>query len=121
LAPITAQSHFTFDFLASFETLFAENRINTSRQFFWWSFNTYTYVLLEENASQAALADQLYHFGDRYIADLQERFGSVQRFYLQPLNEIYLHSNLAWEIGPTGNIIYIYVFLVIAALVLIIA
>lgn len=121
LASIPSQSHFTFDFLASFETLFSENQINTARQYFWWSFNTYTYVLLKENASQAALADQLYHFGDKYIADLQERFGSAQRFYLQPLNEIYLHSNLAWEFGQTGNIIYIYVFLIIAVLVLIIA
>ncbi|MCG8606906.1 ABC transporter permease, partial [bacterium] len=109
LSPMPSNSHLTFDLVASLETLLAANRINLQRQFLWWSFNYYTYVVLIEEASRQEVSRRLYDFGDEYISDLQERFGRKHRYYLQPLREIYLHSNLAFEFGQTSDILYVYV------------
>ncbi len=40
---------------------------------------------------------------------------------LQPLRAIHLYSNLDFELSPNGNITRVYIFIVIAALILIIA
>ncbi|MCG3120605.1 MAG: hypothetical protein ALAOOOJD_03373 [bacterium] len=40
---------------------------------------------------------------------------------MQPLADIYLHSNLNVEAGPTSDIVYVYLFAAIAALILMIA
>jgi putative ABC transport system permease protein len=121
LSPMPSNSHLTFDLVASLETLLAANRVNLQRQFLWWSFNYYTYVVLDENASRQEVSRRLFHFGDEYIPDLQERFGREHRYDLQPLREIYLHSNLAFEFGQTSDILYAYVLSGVAGLILVIA
>ena len=47
--------------------------------------------------------------------------GNGYNYFLQPLKDIHLHSNLRAEIKPNGNIIYVYIFIIIAAFLLIIA
>ena len=41
--------------------------------------------------------------------------------FLQPLTDIHLHSHLEFEISPNGDIRYVYLFLVIALFVLVLA
>jgi putative ABC transport system permease protein len=42
-------------------------------------------------------------------------------FRLQPMNDIHLHSNVMWELGTNGSILYVYIFLTAALLILIVA
>ncbi|MGK7370124.1 MAG: FtsX-like permease family protein, partial [Candidatus Halalkalibacterium sp. M3_1C_030] len=47
--------------------------------------------------------------------------GNGYNYFLQPVTDIHLHSNLQSEIKPNGSIVYVYIFISIAVLILIIA
>ena len=53
--------------------------------------------------------------------DRQRVLDGSFRFILQPITAIHLHSNIKWELETNGNIIYVYIFLTAALLILIIA
>ena len=40
---------------------------------------------------------------------------------LQAMNDIHLHSNIMWELGTNGSILYVYIFFTAALLILIVA
>ena len=50
-----------------------------------------------------------------------EAAGVQLKLFLQPLTDIHLHSHLDFEISPNGDIRYVYLFLVIAFIVLMLA
>lgn len=110
-----AQSHFRFDFLMPFSTVpipFLDD---------WDVFvSNYTYLLLGDADAAPTLQAQLPAFVDRHVrGQLGEDY--VFNLALQPLTDIRLHSNLAAEIAPMGNIIYVYLFGLLALFVLLIA
>jgi putative ABC transport system permease protein len=43
------------------------------------------------------------------------------RLKLQAMNDIHLHSNIMWELGTNGSMLYIYIFFTAALLILIVA
>ena len=47
--------------------------------------------------------------------------GFLNRLFIQPVKDIYLHSSLGNELAPNGNITYLYILGSIAAFILIIA
>ncbi|MCJ7681149.1 MAG: FtsX-like permease family protein, partial [Candidatus Aminicenantes bacterium] len=47
--------------------------------------------------------------------------GQTMEYFLQPVTDIHLHSTLSDEIAPQGNILYVYVFSIVALFILIIA
>jgi putative ABC transport system permease protein len=119
-------SHFHFDFIASLETL------SESRNGNWLSNNFRTYVLLEEGANPSALAAKFPGMMDKYIGPqiqqilgvgLEEfrKSGSKVEYFLQPLPDIHLYSDLVAEFEANGNINYVFVFSAIAVLILVIA
>ncbi len=120
LAEIPPTSHFTFDFLASFSTL----RTSVYGQnpgildFNWYWNPAWTYVLLRENADPAALEAQFPDFVDQNWPDIIK---AQSHLYLQPLTDIHLHSRLDFEIRPNSDVLYVYVFAVIAIFVLLTA
>ena len=46
---------------------------------------------------------------------------SLDRYYIQPLADIHLHSHLKWELSPNGDIAYIRILVLIGTFILIIA
>jgi putative ABC transport system permease protein len=118
LAEIPSSSHLQFDLLFSFATFEAQRPSATQN----WLRNTvYTYLLLAPGSDQSQLKAQLPKFLDRHVGDqLQETKIDVS-LALQPLTDIYLHSDRLREAGPTGNPTRIYVFSAIAIFVLLIA
>ncbi|HTL07750.1 MAG TPA: ABC transporter permease [Chitinophagaceae bacterium] len=85
----------------------------------WENSSVYTYLLLKPNASVEQLSKKLPQFFTKYI---KPSTGDVDyRMELQPLTSIHLHSNLGYEIGPNGNMGYVTIFSLVAALILIIA
>ncbi|MFB6453766.1 ABC transporter permease [Chitinophaga sp. Hz27] len=86
----------------------------------WQNFNLYTYLLLKQGAAVHTLETKLGGFYDRYLKDHMGD-GVSYHMLLQPLHDIHLHSNLDYELGPNGNITYVYIFLSAAILILLIA
>ncbi len=113
-------SHFNFDFIASFSTL---NNQYISKFYNTWRWNPcWTYILLQNQDTIQEdvnfIESQLnkfvkLHFGD----DLK----NTTKLLLQPLTDIHLYSALDYEIDTNGNIIYIYIFSVMAIFILLLA
>lgn len=88
----------------------------------WGNSNHYTYVMLHEGSSAAQLSEDM----TRYVWE-RKHSGEVYRkgqddFYaLQPLTNIHLYSNANFEIAQNGDIRDVYLFSVLAVLILLIA
>lgn len=118
-------SHFKFDFLASFVSL--ENRAMREyapmlRFFLDRRGTIYTYILLSEGASADELEKKMPDFMEKYAGDyLRTRTLNTLMPTLQPLKSIHLHSHFEREWEPNGNIQHVYIFMVVAIFVLLIA
>ncbi len=114
---IKQQSHFKFDFLASFATLpylFRNEKIMKG-----WVWNPcWTYVLLKDEKSAELLGSRLDEFVKKHMKINDNESYS---FYLQPLTDIHLKSELAYEIEKNGSEKYVRFLTGLAILILIIA
>ncbi len=116
LKNIPPNSHFQFDFLASFETLRRLFGGNLPQGWYWNP--CWTYILLKEGASPDALQAQFPALVQKYFPDSIKDKVVIK---LQPLTDIHLFSHLDYEINPNSDISYIYIFSAIAVFVLLIA
>lgn len=82
----------------------------------WGTLNYSTYLMMSPSADHAALAEKISGF----IQTIEDDNSSV--LHLQPLEDIYLHSDYAYDIRTTtsdGKLVYI--LLIVAAFILVIA
>ncbi len=115
-------SHFHADIFASLKTL--EQIPAVQERYFqnWARHEFYTYLLLREGYSGSGLESKLPGFIEKHAAQqIRTVLGSTLSSRLQPLKSIHLHSHLQHEIGPNGDVKYIYIFSVIAVFILLIA
>ena len=124
---IPGNSHFHFDVFVSMVSL-AE-----SKNKIWMSQNFQTYILLQEGADPAAveakfpdmlikyMGPQIESFMGKSMEKLMEENELKGEFFLQPLRDIHLHSDLVAEMEATSDIKYVYIFTAIALFILIIA
>jgi len=121
-----AKSHLQFNVLVSMTAFQGMNVPD------YYDFYAYDYVLLNKNASAKALEARLPQVVEKYVAptiaqgfgESYQQFvseGNGYRYFLQPLQDIHLHSNLVDEYRPGGNIQAIYLFTAIAAFILFLA
>ena len=80
----------------------------------------YTYLLLPEGTDPGSLEAKLPGFVARHVG-LEADSDYTYQLRVQPLTAIHLHSHLANEAEPNGNITYVYLFSVIALFILLIA
>jgi putative ABC transport system permease protein len=109
LKDVPEASHIHFDFLISVRKFSG----NIDGRWGWYNF--YTYVKLKPNVQVAGLTPKiqaLYKKNDKDGKNI---------FYTQALTDIHLGSDLKWEIGPNGNILYVYAFSIIGLFVIAIA
>ncbi len=111
IADVPTNSHLQFSALRSLPTNYTNG---------WQSFDLYTYILLNKAADAKALEAKLTGFFPKY---LKKEMGSelTYRMELQPLPSIHLHSHLDYEAGANGNSQTVYIFALVAALILLIA
>ncbi len=119
-------SHIQCELLGSFNSLpFAEN-LN------YMAFSAATYLQLQPEASAIGLEAKLPAMVENYAAaQVEDRLkisfkayqdaGNGYRYFLQPLQDIHLKSNLEGELDTNGNLSYVYIFISIAVFILIIA
>ena len=120
---IPENSHMTFDFLSS------STNLGFIRQPNYTSFSSYTYLKLQDGATMEQVEAKIPELVERYASGQIERnlgisyeeyvaAGNGYHYFLQPISDIYLHSNLESEIKPNSSMVYVYIFVSIAILIL---
>lgn len=107
-------SHLQFELLLSFQ--YEVN--NNSKGYNWESNNYQTYVMLNPMADEAGLSTKLSAYLESRNKDLKGN-----NLYLQPLLDIYLRSDFAFQtdFAKTGSLVYIRIFFAVGLIVLLIA
>ncbi|WP_413667764.1 ABC transporter permease [Mucilaginibacter sp. Mucisp86] len=107
---VPANSQFTFSALRSLPDGYTDG---------WANSHVYTYLLLKNHDDFKKIQAGSDAFFNKY---LKGPLGAMQyRMELQPLTSIHLNSNLDYELGSNGNITYVYIFGIVALLILAIA
>jgi putative ABC transport system permease protein len=114
-----SNSHFVMDAVVPYATYF---RITNSNINGWRSNYSYTYFLLGAGADPEVVENKIEPL---IVAPLYKAAGvekpQPKLFFIQPITEIHLRSQLMQEIGPNNNIKYIILFSSVAFLILFIA
>jgi len=128
LEDIPENSHLKFDMLISMSTY--PDALNP----IWLNMNYYTYLKLHEGIYPEILSKKLrelvinrvkpqviqyMNVPEEYFED--SNVDNYFRFYLQPIKDIHLHSDLLAEIAPNSRIQYIWIFSSIALFIITIA
>ena len=119
-------SHFNFDFFVSL------SGSEESRRGMWLSFNFNTYLLLKKGTNsetvEARFADIFKKFmwpQAKEVLNIQEddfyKSGNYIRMSLMPVTDIHLRSDRIAELAPNSDIQMVYIFTIIAVLILLIA
>lgn len=123
---IPDNSHFDFELLASFSSL------NKSRDPEWWDTAVYTYVVLRDGYPWQQLNDKLPEFSRKHVeSDLQKIIGipydqflsegNFFGFFMEPLADVHLRSDVPDGFNKKGSINTVIVFLIIGFAVLFVA
>lgn len=126
LAPLPDNSHMHFNMLRAMSTM------EYSRSQSWFNNSFFTYLLLHKGASAEAVDTKLAGLVEKYVGpEIQQYMGvSLQDFlqqgnkygyFLQPLLDIHLHSNLKDEMEPNGDVTYVYIFMAIGFFIILLA
>jgi putative ABC transport system permease protein len=119
-------SHFRFNMLGSMSSIYI------AREERWLGNNNYTYIRLLEGSDPMALEAEFPALVEKHMGpDLEailgltmEEFyeaGNTYGYFLQPLKDIHLNSDLQFEITPGGSRNSVIIFSVIAVFIIIIA
>ncbi len=116
LKNVPANSHFKFDFLAPFNTLYTINKEYEEWLETWQSNDYQTYIQIFNNIGR-------HDFENKFPVPHKKYSGKDWNvdIYLQPLKDIHLKGHMNGELEANSDIRYIYLFLVIALLILLIA
>src|SRR5215203_73898 len=110
-------SQIKFDFVTQFFNL--SNRLKEEK---WWEANWITYLLVRDKKDIQQLQTQIaaYMKTAEVRTEARVQGNNYLTFHLEPLKTVHLRSSLA-GFEPNGNMSYIYMFGIIALLILIIA
>ena len=122
-----SNSHIQFDMILSGESW---DYLRTNTQ--WTSNNIYTYFKLREGADLAGVKTHMDQMVEKNMGTELEKFlgltfkqfkeqGNNVGLFTQLITDIHLKSNLTEEIIPNGNLQYVYIFIAIAAFIILIA
>lgn len=119
-------SHFKFDFMLSMKNVNYQWGQFTSHNF-------HTYLLLKKGTDYKAFDKNLDQYITKYVIPYVQQFikissidelrksGNKLEYSLMPLTKIHLYSDYTYELSPSGNIQYVYIFSAVALFILILA
>ncbi len=121
-----ANSHIKFEILCSFVTS------PLSQNTFWIGNNVYSYILVKDGVKPKELDEKLAELTKTHAGPQFEQFAQISMddfgksgnrygYFTQPILDIHLNSSLQYEMEPGGNKVMVYVFLLIAVFIIIIA
>ncbi len=114
LENIPGNTHFRFDFLASFSSLV--DLYGRDRIYRWNSWSYHTYVLLHEQADPVSLEKELVGFLKKNYSE-----DATQTLRLQHVADIHFYTKANFELEPTADIRNVYLLSAIAFFILLIA
>ncbi len=118
---VPRNSHFTFDALVSFEILrHVYDNYQKEIEEDWLDHDNFTYLLLREAYDYRNLENKFPAFIEKHMGKTLKAIGGKVEYFLQPLTQIHLKSKLEID-TDNGDIVYIFVFSMIAIFVLCIA
>lgn len=109
-------THFTYDFLASFQSLFILRGKDADYIPSWTSMNYQTYIQLREGTDPIEFAKVM----EKYLVENTPQSMKDYHYSLQPLTKIHLGGNIPGELAQNSHMKYIYIFTGIALLIIII-
>ncbi|MGD2246139.1 MAG: ABC transporter permease [Candidatus Aminicenantes bacterium] len=109
-------THIKYDLIASLETLADWDEMTN-----WYSTMFFTYLKLYPNVNVEEFAQQASRLADKYVGAQLKNWGSVYHYFLQPISSIHLHSHIRYDIEPSGNRLYVYIFAFVGLFILLIA
>ncbi|MFL5786737.1 MAG: ABC transporter permease, partial [Flavisolibacter sp.] len=123
---IPKNSHFHFDFMFSMKNVdYNWNNL--------LSHNFHTYLLLRKGTNYKEFEKHFEQYIDKYVMPQAKAFmqinsiedfrkaGNKLDYTLTPLTKIHLYSDRAFDLSPSGNIQYVYIFSAVALFILLIA
>jgi len=117
---VPSNSHLTFTMLLPWELLKEDaNYAHWEQQ--WIEHKFYTYLLLKSKQDAGRIENTFPALIQTHMGEILEALGGRIEYFLQPLTDIHLRSNLVLEISSNGNIVQVYVFSVIGLFILLIA
>ncbi len=115
---VPANQHFGFDFITSIQNY--PNYKEDITEGKWGSNNYWAYVVLSKNHDLSLIEQKMKVLDHRAKEDyLKSHF--QPSYFLQPLKDIHLHSNINMEMGKNSDIRYIYFSATIAFIILLLA
>jgi len=118
LENIPLNSHFDFDFLTGFETLYqirgGKGKIET-----WSNFSYSTYVKLLDNVAPEDIKDKLNELSENSLP--KEPLFTDMQWIAEPMVNIHLGGNANFEPGKNSDIRYLYLIISIGIFILLIA
>ena len=117
LKDIPDNSHFKFDFLISYNTLYSLKRGGKNSVETWSYYEPKTYVKLAPGVDPQSLEGKFASFLKKYKGQESE----TEIMHLQPLTDIHLGGNMRFELEPNSDKRLIYLFSAIVLFILIIA
>jgi putative ABC transport system permease protein len=123
---IPANSHIKFDMLGSL------NSLGDSRSDMWLNHNYYTYIILKGGVKKASMEAKFPEVVLKYVGPQIKKFigitiedfkkaGNQFGYELEPLKDIHLKGAPQYQLEPSGSLTTVYIFAVIALLILVIA
>ena len=107
-------SHMQFNFLTSWMNVYEDRSA--------WNWDGfYTYLLLQPNASLAEVETNMQKVLSAKMESNENANRATASFFLQPLEDIHLHSNLAGEMQVNGNERIVHILELVAAFILVLA
>lgn len=119
-------SHFHFDFFFSMKNVDYQWGQFTSQNF-------YTYLLFKPGTDAKAFEKNFDAYLEKYVMPEARQYmqvttmedfrkaGNYLEYSLMPLTKIHLYSDRNYELSPSGNIQYVYIFSAVALFILLIA
>ena len=102
---VPSNSHMTFDLLW------------VSKKMIDQAYGTFTYCLLKESADVAQFKEKLLALEPATV----NQYTMMDQFNIDPLRQLHFEGNYVFELKPTGNKTYLYIFILIGLIVLIIS
>jgi putative ABC transport system permease protein len=116
-----ANTHLKYDMFLSMATM--RSNLSSFETDWFIPKEKYTYVKLAPGTDVANFEKKLKPISDFMIQSYQEKYNrkmDLHDFFLQPVTKIHMFSNFMREIEPPGNWYYLYIYSIIAFLILII-
>ncbi|MBK8289780.1 MAG: ABC transporter permease [Flammeovirgaceae bacterium] len=111
---LPANSHLQFNFLTSWMNVYEDRSA--------WNWDGfYTYLLLRPNTDQAEVESMMQKVLTEKMKGNENANRATADFFLQPIEEIHLHSNLSGEMQTNGSERIINVLQTVAAFILVLA